>query len=52
MQIDSFEELYKIDKNKSENGIPVEIGLNRNDEPITMFVTEMNNAKNLSLIHI
>ena len=39
----SLEKLYKSDKNLSINGVPITVGFNEKDEPITMIIAEAGN---------
>jgi hypothetical protein len=46
MDFESFEEIYKIDEDKSVNGVEVDFGFNAKDEPMILIIAEMGNAKN------
>ena len=46
MEITSLEEIYKIDENKSLNGVEYELGLNAKNEPMVLIIAEMGNVKN------
>jgi hypothetical protein len=46
MNIGSFDEIYAKDESKSENGVPMDIGINKKGEPIVFIVAEMGNSKN------
>lgn len=44
MDFTTFDELFSVDKDKSENGIPIEAGLNHKGEPITFFIADISSA--------
>jgi hypothetical protein len=46
IDFESFEEIYKVDENKQVNGVDVEFGLNKKNDPITMIVAEIGNPNN------
>jgi hypothetical protein len=46
MDFDSLEEIYKVDEDKQINGVEVEFGLNKKDEPMIMVVAEIGNPNN------
>jgi hypothetical protein len=50
MKIKSFDEIYKIDEDKSKNGVPVEFGFNDKEEMITLVIAEMGNEKNQKIM--
>lgn len=42
MEITTFDEIFATDEDKSAKGIPIEIGFNQNDEPVTLIVADIN----------
>lgn len=46
MEITSLEEIYKVDENKSLNGVEYELGLNAKNQPMILIIAEMGNEKN------
>lgn len=47
MDFSTIDELYGNDSAKSLNGVPINIGLNRNNEPIMLYVAEAGNPNHL-----
>jgi len=43
---DSLDNIYQTDPEKSTEGIPIEVGTNKNGEVIVMWVAEANHATN------
>lgn len=50
MKIKSFEEIYKVDEDKSKNGVPVEFGFNDKEEMMVLTIAEMGNSKNQKIM--
>lgn len=40
MDFGSLDELYKVDEDKSKDGVPITVGMNQKNQPITMIVAE------------
>jgi hypothetical protein len=49
MDFATFDELYGSDEDRSIKGVPVQIGLNRKNEPVTITVAEAGNPNHLKL---
>jgi len=44
MDFTTFDELFSVDESKSQNGVPIEAGLNHKDEPIIFYISDISSV--------